>query len=343
MIAFRTRKQHHFLHFEMIQSFSFPAIITVVLVLFRFVLSFSSSNSENIKNDTYLDIHVKLSTPSDDLILRLNTEISLKLHSAGAPQLINFGNDIPHVTLYLTEFTGDAIGGDLLEAVQMAIRNVTSMGGHCSCPSLLTSDTIGFLPDMAPVFPWMRIGGSGVTQGRSAMLNVAEKCDDFDGVFVDYLGARSEDSTNFRQGRPSMIHSYEESLCLQSLSNSIVNYASPFSTKQARSAIPTWVDLLPDSEEKRDRIQSIRKYGSPNVYQFFRPHVTFAAVKSEDVDILSAVIDHEFYEHNEQIYARIGEVGVGVLDDIDLGSVRRSGDLKDFPLEFQGDISKSLK
>lgn len=63
--------------------------------------------------------------------------------------------------------------------------------------------------------------------------------------------------------------------CLQRLGDTLVNSTSGMIDKHARERIPSWVLDLPDHIRQR-KIDMIRKYGSPNVFDEFDPHVTVA-------------------------------------------------------------------
>lgn len=66
------------------------------------------------------------------------------------------------------------------------------------------------------------------------------------------------------------IEKYE---CLQYYSDSIVNATKRYVNKN--STIPVWVKDLPEPS-KQNLINNIKKYGSPNVFEAFDPHVTVA-------------------------------------------------------------------
>ena len=59
--------------------------------------------------------------------------------------------------------------------------------------------------------------------------------------------------------------------CLQMLSDSIVDELNKFIKRPP--TIPDWVWTLPEPQRSR-KLEMIRRYGSPNVYSEFQPHVT---------------------------------------------------------------------
>ena len=59
---------------------------------------------------------------------------------------------------------------------------------------------------------------------------------------------------------------------IQNLSNVIVNNTQSFVTQN--QSIPDWIHNIQDEEKKYKKIHYIEKYGSPNVYDEFDPHVT---------------------------------------------------------------------
>lgn len=61
--------------------------------------------------------------------------------------------------------------------------------------------------------------------------------------------------------------------CLQSLSNTFVSALRPYITPN--QPIPDWVLTLPEPL-RTEKINMIKRYGSPNVYDQFQPHVTLA-------------------------------------------------------------------
>eukprot|EP01112_Ceratiomyxa_fruticulosa_P008017 TRINITY_DN2079_c0_g2_i1.p1 TRINITY_DN2079_c0_g2~~TRINITY_DN2079_c0_g2_i1.p1 ORF type:complete len:271 (+),score=53.60 TRINITY_DN2079_c0_g2_i1:70-813(+) len=66
--------------------------------------------------------------------------------------------------------------------------------------------------------------------------------------------------------------------CLQQMSDLIVNATYLFITPN--QTVPSWVYSLPEPE-RSEKIEMVKKYGSPNVFSQFQPHVTIAY---DDVD-----------------------------------------------------------
>ena len=61
--------------------------------------------------------------------------------------------------------------------------------------------------------------------------------------------------------------------CLQRLSDTIVDAAHSYARTGDQATVPEWVYNLPEAT-KRKKIQYVKEYGSPNVRDEFRPHVT---------------------------------------------------------------------
>jgi 2'-5' RNA ligase len=63
-------------------------------------------------------------------------------------------------------------------------------------------------------------------------------------------------------------------VCLQSMSDAIVNATADLVDPSAKSNIPSWVKEISNTTEREAKEAAIRKYGSPNVFSQFQPHVT---------------------------------------------------------------------
>lgn len=68
--------------------------------------------------------------------------------------------------------------------------------------------------------------------------------------------------------------------CLQAASDAVVNACWRYA--KANQPIPVWVLQLPQ-KEREAKIAMIRKYGSPNVFSQFEPHVTVAFDQDDDL------------------------------------------------------------
>jgi len=81
--------------------------------------------------------------------------------------------------------------------------------------------------------------------------------------------------------------------------------------------VPDWVYTLPEPQ-RSERIQMVRKYGSPNVFQYFDPHLTLAW---SDVDDLTQLTQLNY----PQFVFNIETIGLGVVGDH--GTVLRGKDI----------------
>lgn len=59
--------------------------------------------------------------------------------------------------------------------------------------------------------------------------------------------------------------------CVQRYSDTIVN--ATYTLAVANQTVPSWVYTLPEPE-RSEKIEDVKKYGSPNVFSQFQPHVT---------------------------------------------------------------------
>jgi len=119
--------------------------------------------------------------------------------------------------------------------------------------------------------------------------------------------------------------SVDSSPCLQSMSDAIVNATHGLITPN--QPIPDWVAQLPDSPQKAHKIDLVQKFGSPNVFDQFSPHVTLA-YDSYDSDNLSGVLSRLNVRPllGESVELALGKVGL-------YGTVLRGKDFDSFFLE----------
>jgi len=108
--------------------------------------------------------------------------------------------------------------------------------------------------------------------------------------------------------------------CLQGLSDSLVNATSPYLDPSATQYIPSWVYNLPE-DEKEEKINLIHKYGSPNVFSGFQPHVTLVG-DSLSSDDMKAMFDATEFE---PLITPVGEVGLGKVGEF--GTVLKGKDV----------------
>mmetsp|Transcript_15171 Transcript_15171/g.25195 ORF Transcript_15171/g.25195 Transcript_15171/m.25195 type:complete len:260 (-) Transcript_15171:132-911(-) len=115
--------------------------------------------------------------------------------------------------------------------------------------------------------------------------------------------------------------------CLQQLSNDIVRALQPYVKRP--QAIPDWIYNLPLVAQWR-KIWYIKKYGSPNVFGDYAPHVTVGydedAAPDERKQVLKERLPQEYRLHCQGLLTTVavGRVGPGgsVLQDGQVRSIR---------------------
>lgn len=115
------------------------------------------------------------------------------------------------------------------------------------------------------------------------------------------------------------------STCLQQLSDLVVNQTNSFVTKSARTNIPAWVNSLP-KDIRDSKIDMIHRYGSPNVFSQFEPHVTLSYSKNNDTNVVHNYV-HPSTCNFQVFEIRIGKVG-------NYGTVLRGGDIFFVPIPY---------
>jgi 2'-5' RNA ligase len=107
---------------------------------------------------------------------------------------------------------------------------------------------------------------------------------------------------------------------LQTLSDAVVEALAPLRAKS--NYIPEWAKEFPN------KVEYIAKYGSPNVYSEFNPHLTFLA-KSELEKLQKFTQKHAESDFAKVIAGKIVAIGAGIAD--------RDGQIKEpwkiFPLQ----------
>jgi len=108
--------------------------------------------------------------------------------------------------------------------------------------------------------------------------------------------------------------------CLQAMSDAVVQ--ATFTLAKPNQAVPPWVYNLPKAEQAA-KIAMLKKYGSPNVFTQFQPHLTVAFDTADNLD---------------QIYGALKVTGNFSVSDITVshvgphGTVLTNGSLADFPI-----------
>eukprot|EP01134_Creolimax_fragrantissima_P004003 CFRG4003T1 len=78
--------------------------------------------------------------------------------------------------------------------------------------------------------------------------------------------------------------------CLRSMADYVLNATNEFIITPVEANLPTWIQSLPEPE-KTQLTENYYSYGSPNVGDYFKPHVTYAAVEYGVVGNFDAVAD----------------------------------------------------
>mmetsp|Transcript_22823 Transcript_22823/g.34039 ORF Transcript_22823/g.34039 Transcript_22823/m.34039 type:complete len:239 (+) Transcript_22823:60-776(+) len=115
--------------------------------------------------------------------------------------------------------------------------------------------------------------------------------------------------------------------CLQYVSDAIVNTTYSFSTPD--QPIPDWVENLPEPL-RSEKIAMIKKYGSPNVFSQFNPHVTLGFDCTTSCLAEAAKFVEEAGLVPLNITTDITILGIGKVGPH--GTVQRGKDLADFDL-----------
>lgn len=96
--------------------------------------------------------------------------------------------------------------------------------------------------------------------------------------------------------------------CLQEMSDQLVlatyDYATPNQT------VPSWVYSLPEPT-RSEKIQMVHKYGSPNVFSQFQPHVTLAWDDQDNVTEALKTLSTEFNLHRSYVPDKVAIGSVG--------------------------------
>ena len=126
---------------------------------------------------------------------------------------------------------------------------------------------------------------------------------------------------------PYSMYAVPKTDCLQSLSDDIVRALNPFIMRPQK--IPPWVYTLPLLQRWR-KIYMISKYGSPNVFGEYEPHITVgydevASVQSRRI-VLGGIASPQLTCQGWITHVAIARVGVG-------GSVLQDGLVSVIPLQ----------
>lgn len=92
---------------------------------------------------------------------------------------------------------------------------------------------------------------------------------------------------------------------LQTLSDSVVAILAPMRAKS--DFIPEWAKAFPN------KVEYISKYGSPNVYEEFNPHLTFLS-RAETEKLQNFMKNHEKSDFAQTITGKVVAIGAGIAD-----------------------------
>eukprot|EP00761_Pharyngomonas_kirbyi_P006634 gb/GECH01006642.1/.p1 GENE.gb/GECH01006642.1/~~gb/GECH01006642.1/.p1 ORF type:complete len:281 (+),score=59.19 gb/GECH01006642.1/:1-843(+) len=112
--------------------------------------------------------------------------------------------------------------------------------------------------------------------------------------------------------------------CLQYMSNRIVNKTVSYAVFP--QSVPEWVHSIPDNTTRQEKTHYVKKYGSPNVFDQFQPHVTLAH---------DSQTPKKLKETFEKVNIsgcsfKVKTIGMGTVGPF--GTVMRGQDFKDFNL-----------
>eukprot|EP00743_Colponemidia_sp_Colp-15_P002378 GILK01002577.1.p1 GENE.GILK01002577.1~~GILK01002577.1.p1 ORF type:complete len:265 (+),score=32.40 GILK01002577.1:53-847(+) len=112
--------------------------------------------------------------------------------------------------------------------------------------------------------------------------------------------------------------------CLRQYSDEIVLATSDLVDAQSKNYIPAWVKALPEPLQSK-KIDMIHKYGSPNVFESFEPHLTLAYDTTEPLEAAFAALHVSAELSFPAEVLALGSVGVG-------GSVLTGKDFASFTI-----------
>ena len=116
------------------------------------------------------------------------------------------------------------------------------------------------------------------------------------------------------------MYSVQNNHSLLSLSNAIVEKLHRFI--YPHQPVPSWVYDLPEPSRSR-KIEYVNKYGSPNIFDEFEPHMTVGYDVNDDNEeqrrnILWNVLSNDDDDNNDAMACKpesIGAIGIGVVGD----------------------------
>lgn len=119
--------------------------------------------------------------------------------------------------------------------------------------------------------------------------------------------------------------------CLQKLSDSLVEATEPYVKNHQR--VPSWVWNLPEPQ-RSEKIKLVEKYGSPNVFASFQPHMTVGyntkTTETQKRQVMETLLKKFHFnpdQHKMNCQGAIIKVGVGRVGESG-GTVLKKGLIK---------------
>lgn len=112
-------------------------------------------------------------------------------------------------------------------------------------------------------------------------------------------------------GSPFVLWNVVNNACVQAMSDALVQGLHSFA--KPNQPIPKWVQSLPP-KERAEKIAMIQKYGSPNVFSQFQPHVTVAYDTEDNVTQIYGKLGNQkvAYKTTEVQISKVGPFGTVV-------------------------------
>ena len=248
----------------------------------------------------YVDIHLPVTGEAWGEALRANAFLNAKLKSSE----IDFVNkDQPHITLYLTAWTCPAPPAPPSSAASAASAAAASSASSAfpplSCPEQIASAISSIIYSLGPPQGPCEVQlGEPYAAGSYAMLNVTNTA------------------------------------CLQYYSDAIVN--ATYHLSEPNQTAPQWVHSLPEPE-RSEKIADVTKYGSPNVFTQFAPHVSVAwsSDTAAVADAVKALAANKTLNSKSTFSGDVVALGMGAVH----GTVLKGKDLAEFNVTKRRDTA----
>jgi len=235
-----------------------------------------------ISHAIHLDIHVPL--PSDDCLMTQTLRANELLRSFSRIQNVSTPNDendvpapleqvdlfslhTPHITLFLADFDLELDHNHIIGKDELGQLNTTKVDSF-----LETISTINF---------------TNVIHGLECKLSLSTES------FIGLDNLNHDDKYYTINGAFTMLI-VQNSPCLKKLSDTILHTVESFVKRPV--IVPSWVASLPEPQRSAAIYRS-RKYGSPNVFEGFLPHLT---VGFDPPTVTNAAVSHHHSLRVEQ-------------------------------------------